>query len=260
VKTRAVAADPFCSPTKVPVPADQASPALYGLSSSCHSAAEDAIILFHARPPRYDHGSRRRAVSTAGPMSSRMAERLGAMANPSPIQLAGLAFNRFFFITSFVPLGFVLIKLTNLEILKPALTDSIAPVLGLVWPVFPSQYEALRTLGSEQDASNYVLFFLCLFSLGALFLPSFVTDCVSNRKLIRNWSWREIIFALILLCISSGIVFLDTPKLNPKPIWNFYVDAFGLYYLRQYAIFMTVYLTILVIVAWVVVLADRTKK
>jgi hypothetical protein len=174
-----------------------------------------------------------------------MAERLGAMANPSPIQLAGLAFNRFFFITSFVPLGFVLIKLTNLEILKPALTDSIAPVLGLVWPVFPSQYEALRTLGSEQDASNYVLFFLCLFSLGALFLPSFVTDCVSNRKLIRNWSWREIIFALILLCISSGIVFLDTPKLNPKPIWNFYVDAFGLYYLRQYAIFMTVYLTIL---------------
>jgi hypothetical protein len=189
-------------------------------------------------------------------------ERLKTIKEPSPLHLAGLEFNRFFFIAVFVPCIFLLIKLANLEILSSSAAGSIASFLGFFWPVLPSQYAALMSFSTVQDASNYVLFFLCLFLLGAAFFPIFVRDCIENRSMVRieNIRWKEVFVILLLVFSSYSASVLDTPPEQAKPIRNSYVDKFGFYYLRQFALFVTVYLTVLIVSAFAILFVVRDER
>jgi hypothetical protein len=169
--------------------------------------------------------------------------------NPTPSQFVGKRFNSFFFVAGLIPFSFILIKMSGRKIVSPRVGDSLASFLGVLWPVFPSQYAALSNFGSAYDAPNYALFFLCLVLLAAVFVLKFASDYISDRNFIKNTSWRDLTVVGISLCISYYVLFYDKPKMSPKPIFDFYVDAFGFYYLRQYLLFLTVYLAILVTVA-----------
>jgi hypothetical protein len=83
------------------------------------------------------------------------------------------------------------LKFAGLEIVNISAADSIARVLGFIWPVLPSQYAALKSLATDHDASNYSIFFLCLFLVGALFLIVFISDCLKVGKAIKRASWGE---------------------------------------------------------------------
>jgi hypothetical protein len=155
--------------------------------------------------------------------------------------------------------AFLVLKFAGLEIVNISAADSIARVLGFIWPVLPSQYAALKSLATDHDASNYSIFFLCLFLVGALFLIVFISDCLKVGKAIKRASWGELLIMSILICLSYYVLFLDIPKTYPKPMFNFYADQFGLYYLRQFVMFLGVYFAVMMLVALVLMSGARSR-
>jgi hypothetical protein len=192
-------------------------------------------------------------------MLSRIDRRPQATENLMLGQFVGQRFNVFFFVASLVPCAFLVLKFAGLEIVNISAADSIARVLGFIWPVLPSQYAALKSLATDHDASNYSIFFLCLFLVGALFLIVFISDCLKVGKAIKRASWGELLIMSILICLSYYVLFLDIPKTYPKPMFNFYVDQFGLYYLRQFVMFLGVYFAVMVLVALVPMSGARSR-
>jgi hypothetical protein len=192
-------------------------------------------------------------------MLSRIDRRPQATENLMLGQFVGQRFNVFFFVASLVPCAFLVLKFAGLEIVNISAADSIARVLGFIWPVLPSQYAALKSLATDHDASNYSIFFLCLFLVGALFLIVFISDCLKVGKAIKRASWGELLIMSILICLSYYVLFLDIPKTYPKPMFNFYVDQFGLYYLRQFVMFLGVYFAVMMLVALVLMSGARSR-
>jgi hypothetical protein len=192
-------------------------------------------------------------------MLSRIDRRPQATENLMLGQFVGQRFNVFFFVASLVPCAFLVLKFAGLEIVNISAADSIARVLGFIWPVLPSQFAALKSLATDHDASNYSIFFLCLFLVGALFLIVFISDCLKVGKAIKRASWGELLIMSILICLSYYVLFLDIPKTYPKPMFNFYVDQFGLYYLRQFVMFLGVYFAVMMLVALVLMSGARSR-
>jgi hypothetical protein len=140
-------------------------------------------------------------------MLSRIDRRPQATENLMLGQFVGQRFNVFFFVASLVPCAFLVLKFAGLEIVNISAADSIARVLGFIWPVLPSQYAALKSLATDHDASNYSIFFLCLFLVGALFLIVFISDCLKVGKAIKRASWGELLIMSILICLSYYVCF-----------------------------------------------------
>jgi len=134
-----------------------------------------------------------------------------------------------------IPFLFMAIKLLRAEFVDIESSDQLVERLTVFWPLLSQQHEAIKNLGHLRDATNFSLFHLSMF-LYVVFLAGLLAykylELRSSIWITRPGS-RELVIIGCSLAASVGGLIFDTPKLNPRPVWDFYIDPFGLYYLRQ---------------------------
>jgi hypothetical protein len=131
-----------------------------------------------------------------------------------------------------IPLAFVIITNARIAIPVTGLADQIVDILGKVYPVILEQYTEIRRLGSPGDETRYLFFIICAIAFEAIMtvwtLKRYLI--LEPRPEIRTKDLWAVGLAVVFV---SYVLFLDGVKKDPRWFWNFYVDAFGLYYFRQ---------------------------
>jgi hypothetical protein len=148
-----------------------------------------------------------------------------------------------------IPVAFIAIKLTRLPSpLSLEIADSIVGVLARAWPAARPQYDEFVRLELFNDAANYSLFYLCLFLLLAYFFQKILRASLAARARLRIASVKIMLAIVLCVGILYYAMFWDTVKPRPLPIYNFYIDPFGFYYLRQWALFSVASVMVLLVV------------
>ena len=142
---------------------------------------------------------------------------------------------RWFVVWMCIPLFFIFVKLVRAEFINIELSDVIVSYLNFAWPLLGPQYEAIKSRRLPGDAANFALFHLSMF----LYLAFLIALTIRGYVKLRSSVWiaypgrREAVIIGLCAAVGLGGLILDAPTKNPRPIWDFYIDSAGLYYLRQ---------------------------
>jgi len=132
--------------------------------------------------------------------------------------------------------------LAEVGIPASAFDYNVAQVISFFWPLFPQQYAAVKSSGTNIDAGNFVLFFVILILYHIIIGIRLLVVYWKQFYVIKGPALKEL--AALVVCMPGVVYALkyDTVLNASKPFWNFYVDSYGLYYLRQAMLFHIVYI------------------
>ncbi|MEA2974587.1 MAG: hypothetical protein QOF19_107 [Alphaproteobacteria bacterium] len=173
----------------------------------------------------------------------------------SPVGFCGAISARFNSVYVAVPTLFIILKQSGLEVLPPKWAEAINYVLGSIYPPSATHYSAIKS-ASLGEAANYELF-LTIIILFHFFLAQYtISESRSGRTILRNPGVGDIFFLLIGFAGIHYVFVDDLISFRHQPIWDFYVDDFGFYLLRQGALMSFVLLYGIVILLFGVRLTD----
>ena len=161
-----------------------------------------------------------------------------------------------------IPVFFILLKLIGTDPLISLQTaDSLVQVLSSAWSSLGPQYQAFKRLDLLVDAANYALFYSCLFVLFAYALLENIRVSIANRNRIVEAKSGEI-FRLFIVILIGGVgvyyaMLLDPVRPNTRPGFGFAIDSYGFYYVRQWVVFSSINILVLLLVPTVVVWTRR---
>lgn len=152
----------------------------------------------------------------------------------TPGRLAGDIFQQYVIATVIFPVLFIFLTTNKIAWLTNGNIHAAVDYVDVVWPVFGAQYREIERLSGTELAGNYFFFFLAMLASYVLFV--FYTLCTFHKNSSDVLSPTRMDFGGVLLCLLGGFyaAFSDLPQPNPKPFYDFYVDSFGLFYLRQW--------------------------
>lgn len=152
----------------------------------------------------------------------------------TPGRLAGDLFQQYVIATVIFPVLFIFLTTNKIAWLANGNVHAAADYVDFVWPVFSAQYREIERLSGAEMADNYFFFVLAMLASYIGFV--FYTLCTFHKSCGDVSRPTQMDFGGVLLCLLGGFyaAFSDLPKPNPKPFYNFYVDSFGLFYLRQW--------------------------
>jgi hypothetical protein len=161
----------------------------------------------------------------------------------TPGVLVGDRFQKYVVCSIIIPIFFVVVTITKISLLPPTSRDGIIFYVDFLWPPFSSQFSEIARISGEQAAANYLIFFLILFVSYIGLVISTMNHYSRIRRTVSDPQISDAVLLIIFLIGWAYAIFLDYPKLYPKPLHNFYVDAFGLYFFRQWFVFVGAGLT-----------------
>lgn len=156
----------------------------------------------------------------------------------TPGVLVGECLRKYVVFSIIVPVFFAIVTIKKINLVSPSDRRDIISYIDYFWPPFSSQFSEIARVSGAEVAENYMIFFLTLF---ATYFGFIVFSLMSYSKVRRGMSGPQFSdIALLAICLIGWVyaIFLDYPKLNPKPLNNFYVDVFGLYFFRQWFVFV----------------------
>jgi len=166
-------------------------------------------------------------------------ETSGAPANETTLaDLVNRAFVRYFGATAIIPLLFVGIDLGGHNVIPQEFASAIVRRLSFVWPTLLQQYDAISIMRGANHAANYALFVLVLLAsipMAVVYTARRYRREIRHMKMIDE---RDVLVLAISLLGAIYILFFDQVKESPKPVFNFSADDLGLYFIRQYALFL----------------------
>ena len=166
-------------------------------------------------------------------------ETSGAPANETTlVDLRNKAFVRYFGATAIIPLLFIGIDLGEHNVIPQEFASAIVRRLSFVWPTLLQQYDAINIMRGANYAANYALFVLVL--LGSIPMAGVYTARRYRQEIryMKMIDERDVLLLAVSLIGTIYILFLDQIKESPKPVFNFSADDLGLYFIRQYALFL----------------------
>jgi len=172
----------------------------------------------------------------------------GARPMLQPAKFVGERFQTFVLRTAFIPFVFIVLKWSGLTLISLDFAGSLRPLIDRVWPNFSAQYQAIERSTSAPDVANYAAFYLVLMVWGLSFFVYALHQYFKHAGEIARPVKSDVVLMLTCLVCLVGIVVTDHPKPNPMLIYDFYVDPFGLYYLRQSVLFATACLSLLMLI------------
>jgi hypothetical protein len=94
-------------------------------------------------------------------------------------------------------------------------------------------------------AANYALFFLVLLATTPIGLIYAGQTYQKKRRQMKETNEQDVLALAVSLVGAVFVLFFDEAKESPKPIFNFSVDSAGLYFVRQYALFLSLFLAVI---------------
>ncbi len=153
-------------------------------------------------------------------------------------KLAGSYFERYVLVTTIVPLMFILITIGKVALFPSGFIRNAMSSVGYVWPVFEAQYWEVGRVAGIHFADNYLAFASVMLITYIVFVIYAATAVSRGYFAVAPLRISEL--GAILLCLIGGVyaAFFDAPKSDPRPFYNFYVDSFGLFYVRQWILLL----------------------
>jgi hypothetical protein len=184
----------------------------------------------------------------------------GARPMLQPAKFVGERFQTFVLRTASIPFVFIVLKWSGLTLIGEDFARSLGPLIDRLWPNFSAQYQAIERSAPAPDVPNYAAFYLVLLVWGLCFFVYALRHYFKHPgEIARPVKSDLLVMLMCLLCLVSILV-TDHPKPNPMLIYDFYVDRFGLYYLRQFALFATVCMSLLMLIVPAVAQAMRAPS
>lgn len=156
-----------------------------------------------------------------------------------------------------VPAAFVILDLSNISLLSDGAAGSIVPHLAFLWPLLGEQHDHIRIVRGTATASNYVAFFGCMVAFSVALIVFGLRKYSRNRESIRR---PDIVIDSLVVLFGAAIYFLASRHdvIDPKSYAPFALnlDQIGLFYFRQYIVFMTLWLSTLVAMVSLIWLFD----
>jgi hypothetical protein len=170
------------------------------------------------------------------PREAAQGRRVSALASPFS------AITRVFRCWSFVlviPVIFILSRIADIRISALHLINPLKAA-HVVWPTLYSQYAAFWAAAMPSEAERYLLFMAVTLLANAIF--AVVVLSLSLKNGIMRLNANDV---LVLLAFLPGFVYelwLNVPKIRAAPIWDFYIDGIGLYFIRESILIHSVFL------------------
>lgn len=184
----------------------------------------------------------------------------------SPLNFFGVALVPTYLAIPLIPTVFVLMKQLGISVPGGDFFEYAAIASSkFVWPLFQGHYQSIKSLVSAEEAARYALFFLVILMSNCFFAAILIVSFRKCRSLIKLPNMKEV-FALVV-CVPGAIYSLifDVAKKAPKPVYDFYLDIWGLYYFRQaaliYSFYVILFAALIVIAATInALLPDRAER
>jgi hypothetical protein len=148
-----------------------------------------------------------------------------------------------------LPLIFIAAKLLHLRLLDAKTAETIVNLTSSFWPALSEQYSFMINNRFEADAVNYVLFALIFLFLICIFLLSTLVYYIRTIKEKKVFTWGDVYILAVTILGSYIPIFSDLPVLRQTSVFNFYLDYFGLYYIRQWILLTGVGACLIMILA-----------
>jgi hypothetical protein len=176
----------------------------------------------------------------------------GARPMLQPAKFVGERFQTFVLRTAFIPFVFIVLKWSGLTLINEDFARSLGPLIDRTWPNFSAQYQAIERSASAPDVPDYAAFHLVLLAWALCFFAYALLYYFKHAGEIAGPVKSDVVLMFVCLFCLVSIVVADHPKPNPMLIYDFHVDRFGLYYLRQFALFATACMSLLMLIVPVV--------
>jgi hypothetical protein len=161
------------------------------------------------------------------------------------VDLLNIVLRKYFVATAIMPVLVVAADIGGLNIMSPEFASAVVRALSSFWPTLLQQYDAVGAVRGTSHAANYALFFLVLLATIPIGIAYAVHAYQKKRRLMKETSERDVLALTVCLVGAVSVLFLDGVKESPKPIFNFSVDSIGLYFIRQYALFLGLFLAVI---------------
>jgi hypothetical protein len=131
-----------------------------------------------------------------------------------------------------IPLLFIIAK--NLEVAIPPseMADSVISVISKAYPIVLEHIAEIKKFGAPGDEARFVLFIVV-----ALGFEAFVFGVTIKRfrelQAPLKMNAEDVLLTLLVFSIVIFVLCFDDTKREPRHFWDFTVDAFGFYYVRQ---------------------------
>jgi hypothetical protein len=156
--------------------------------------------------------------------------------------LLDIVLRKYFIATAILPVLVVAGDIGGLNIMSPEFASAVVRDLSSFWPTLLQQYDAVSAVRGASHAANYALFFLVLLATTPIGLVYAGQTYQKKRRQMKETNERDVLALAAFLVGTVFVLFLDDVEESPKPIFNFYVDSMGLYFVRQYALFLSLLL------------------
>jgi hypothetical protein len=166
-------------------------------------------------------------------------------AKTSLVDLLNIVLRKYFVATAIVPVLVVAADIGGLSIISPEFASAVVRGLSSFWPTLLQQYDAVSAARGALHAANYALFFLALLATIPIGVAYAAHTYQKKRRLMKETNERDVLALAVFLVGAILVLFLDEVKVSPKPIFNFSVDNIGLYFIRQYALFLGLFLAVI---------------
>src|SRR5262245_35444732 len=166
------------------------------------------------------------------------------------VDLLNIVLRKYFVATATLPVLVVAADIGGLNIISSEFASVVVRALSSFWPTLLQQYDAISAVRGASHAANYALFFLVLLATIPIGVAYAAHTYQKNRRLMKETNERDVLALAVSLVGAVLVLFLDGVKESPKPIYNFSVDRMALYFIRQYVLFLGLFLAV---IAWFVV-------
>ena len=163
--------------------------------------------------------------------------------------------------TWLIPLSFIVMKLTDVQVLSRDTADHLVALLSYPIPVLEQQYGVLKELGRNSDAANFALYYLILAILFFVIIAgSLVSYFKSAPKLKIGVEEQFFILGGIVIFVMGFPLRGDFATTELTSMFRLYFDQIGLYHIRQFSVFVVLQLTfVLVVLAAAQTLGKRQR-
>jgi hypothetical protein len=147
-----------------------------------------------------------------------------------------------------IPLVFIAIRSSGIEISNGRLSSRLVDLLSFMFPKIAAEHDLIVSVSNASNGFMYLLFYLSLLLFSIfLFLHIIYDFSKVPPGIVMRPGWTEIKIILLFMPAVFVEVFDNIVTTNPRPIWDFYIDQYGFYYIRKAALFFGISFIIYVI-------------
>jgi hypothetical protein len=131
-----------------------------------------------------------------------------------------------------VPIVFIIFKALRIQFISLQLSDKIVDYVAVGWPALRRHYEAIEHLASVTDATNYILFYVVIFSMIFSSVIYLLWKFIRFQGALSPPGKYEAYILALGVVFAFDMFLFDTVQVRPVS-YGFYVDSMGMYYVRQ---------------------------